>query len=79
MLIEADTGKVILEQDAGKPWHPASVTKLMTTYVTFRRSRRQAAPLFAAADFPVRRVDAALEGRLPRRGRPSPSITRSSC
>jgi D-alanyl-D-alanine carboxypeptidase len=39
VLIEADTGKVILENDAGKPWHPASVTKLMTTYVTFKAIR----------------------------------------
>jgi len=39
VLIEADTGKVILEQDAGKPWHPASVTKLMTTYVAFKAVR----------------------------------------
>jgi D-alanyl-D-alanine carboxypeptidase len=39
ILIEADTGKVILEQEAGKPWHPASVTKLMTTYVAFQAVR----------------------------------------
>jgi D-alanyl-D-alanine carboxypeptidase len=39
VLIEADTGKVILEQDAGRPWHPASVTKLMTTYVAFKAVR----------------------------------------
>ena len=39
VLIEADSGKVVLEQDAGKPWHPASVTKLMTTYVTFKAIR----------------------------------------
>jgi D-alanyl-D-alanine carboxypeptidase len=39
VLIEADTGKVILESEAGKPWHPASVTKLMTTYVTFKAMR----------------------------------------
>jgi D-alanyl-D-alanine carboxypeptidase len=39
LLIEADTGKVILENEAGKPWHPASVTKLMTTYVTFKAMR----------------------------------------
>lgn len=39
VLIEVDTGKVILENDAGKPWHPASVTKLMTTYVTFKAIR----------------------------------------
>ena len=39
VLIEADTGKVIIEQDAGKPWHPASITKLMTTYVAFKAIR----------------------------------------
>ncbi len=39
VLIEADTGKVILEQEAGRPWHPASVTKLMTTYIAFRAIR----------------------------------------
>jgi D-alanyl-D-alanine carboxypeptidase len=39
LLIEADTGKVILENEAGRPWHPASVTKLMTTYVTFQAMR----------------------------------------
>jgi D-alanyl-D-alanine carboxypeptidase len=39
LLIEAKTGRVILEQDAGRPWHPASLTKLMTTYVTFRAVR----------------------------------------
>ncbi|OQW64071.1 MAG: hypothetical protein A4S17_06650 [Proteobacteria bacterium HN_bin10] len=39
VLIEADTGKVIAEQEAGRPWHPASVTKLMTTYVAFRAIR----------------------------------------
>jgi len=39
LLIEADTGKVIIEQEAGRPWHPASITKLMTTYVAFRAIR----------------------------------------
>lgn len=39
VLIEAETGKIILEQEAGKPWHPASVTKLMTTYVAFKAVR----------------------------------------
>ncbi len=39
VLIEADTGKVIAEQEAGRPWYPASVTKLMTTYVAFRAIR----------------------------------------
>lgn len=39
VLIEVDTGKVVIEQDAGKPWHPASITKLMTTYVAFKAIR----------------------------------------
>ena len=39
ILSEADTGKGILEQDAGQPPHPASVTKTMTTYLTFQAIR----------------------------------------
>lgn len=34
ILVEADTGKVLEQQEAGRPWYPASVTKLMTVYVT---------------------------------------------
>ena len=34
LVIEADTGKVLYAQNAGYPWYPASVTKLMTAYVT---------------------------------------------
>ncbi|MFG1477186.1 serine hydrolase [Xanthobacter sp. V4C-4] len=33
LLVEADTGRVLEQQDAGKPWYQASVTKLMTVYV----------------------------------------------
>ena len=33
LLVEADTGKVLEQQDAGKPWYPASITKLMTAMV----------------------------------------------
>src|SRR3954462_14361576 len=36
LVIEADSGKVLYAQNAGYPWYPASVTKLMTTYVTLR-------------------------------------------
>ncbi len=35
LVINASTGQVILAQDAGKPWYPASLTKLMTAYLTF--------------------------------------------
>lgn len=36
MLIDANTGRVIAHQDAFRKWYPASLTKLMTAYVTFR-------------------------------------------
>jgi D-alanyl-D-alanine carboxypeptidase len=36
ILFDAATGKVIEHQDAFRRWYPASLTKLMTAYVTFR-------------------------------------------
>jgi D-alanyl-D-alanine carboxypeptidase len=36
LVIEAESGKVLFAQNAGYPWYPASVTKLMTAYVTLR-------------------------------------------
>jgi D-alanyl-D-alanine carboxypeptidase len=33
LVVEADTGKVLHADNATYPWYPASVTKLMTTYV----------------------------------------------
>uniref|UniRef100_E6VPQ7 Serine-type D-Ala-D-Ala carboxypeptidase n=1 Tax=Rhodopseudomonas palustris (strain DX-1) TaxID=652103 RepID=E6VPQ7_RHOPX len=36
LLIEADTGKVLQADNATYPWHPASLTKLMTMYVTLQ-------------------------------------------
>ena len=36
MLFDLATGKVLAHQDAFSRWHPASLTKLMTAYVTFR-------------------------------------------
>ena len=35
-VIEADSGKVLHAENATYPWYPASVTKLMTAYVTLR-------------------------------------------
>jgi D-alanyl-D-alanine carboxypeptidase len=35
LLIDARTGEVLYNEDAGVPWHPASLTKLMTAYVAF--------------------------------------------
>jgi D-alanyl-D-alanine carboxypeptidase len=36
LLVEADTGKILEAQNATYPWYPASVTKLMTAYVTLK-------------------------------------------
>jgi D-alanyl-D-alanine carboxypeptidase len=41
ILIEADTGKVLRAENASYPWYPASVTKLMTTYLTLRAVKQQ--------------------------------------
>lgn len=39
LVIEPQTGLVIYAEDADAPWHPASLTKLMTAYVTFEAIR----------------------------------------
>ena len=36
ILFDLKTGKVLEHEDAFQRWHPASLTKLMTAYVTFR-------------------------------------------
>ncbi|MGP9814564.1 D-alanyl-D-alanine carboxypeptidase family protein [Rhodopseudomonas sp. NSM] len=36
LLVEADTGKVLQAENATYPWYPASVTKIMTAYVTLK-------------------------------------------
>ena len=36
LLIDASSGKVLHAENATHPWHPASITKLMTAYVTLR-------------------------------------------
>jgi D-alanyl-D-alanine carboxypeptidase len=36
VLVDLGTGKVLEEEDAFAPWYPASLTKLMTTFVLFR-------------------------------------------
>ncbi len=35
LLFEPDTGKILYSEDIDDIWHPASLTKLMTAYVTF--------------------------------------------
>jgi D-alanyl-D-alanine carboxypeptidase len=36
LLVEVESGKVLHAEKATYPWYPASVTKIMTTYVTLR-------------------------------------------
>jgi len=40
ILIEADSGKVLRAENATYPWYPASVTKLMTLYITLQAVKR---------------------------------------
>ncbi|MBU1174793.1 MAG: D-alanyl-D-alanine carboxypeptidase [Alphaproteobacteria bacterium] len=35
LLLDMRSGEVLFADEAGQPWHPASLTKLMTAYVTF--------------------------------------------
>ncbi|HWK13068.1 MAG TPA: D-alanyl-D-alanine carboxypeptidase family protein [Rhizobiaceae bacterium] len=37
LVVDADTGEVLHAEDAGLPWFPASVTKLMTAFVVFEQ------------------------------------------
>jgi D-alanyl-D-alanine carboxypeptidase len=41
LLIDVETGKVLENENATYPWYPASVTKLMTAYVTLKALREQ--------------------------------------
>jgi D-alanyl-D-alanine carboxypeptidase len=35
LLVDLQTGEVLYNNEGGQPWYPASLTKLMTAYVTF--------------------------------------------
>ncbi len=37
LLVDMDNFDVLYAQEAGQPWHPASLTKLMTAYVAFEQ------------------------------------------
>jgi D-alanyl-D-alanine carboxypeptidase len=39
LLVDVDSGQVISERNSTHPWYPASVTKLMTAYVTLKAVR----------------------------------------
>ena len=54
LLVEADTGKVLFAENATMPWYPASLTKLMTVYVTLQAVRSQRVTLDALFTFSPR-------------------------
>lgn len=35
LLVDMQTGEVLFDEGAGVPWHPASLTKMMTAYLAF--------------------------------------------
>jgi D-alanyl-D-alanine carboxypeptidase len=39
ILVDATTGRVIAQHEAGRPWYPASISKLMTVFVALRAMR----------------------------------------
>jgi D-alanyl-D-alanine carboxypeptidase len=39
LLFDAKTGEVLAQDRAGEPWYPASLTKMMTAYVIFKKIR----------------------------------------
>lgn len=39
LLFEADSGSVLYAEDVDNAWHPASLTKIMTAYLTFKAIR----------------------------------------
>jgi D-alanyl-D-alanine carboxypeptidase len=39
LVVDLESGRVVAQEDAFRRWYPASLTKLMTTYVVFRAIR----------------------------------------
>src|SRR5208282_2401502 len=39
LVVDVDSGQTLSENDATEPWYPASLTKLMTTYVALKAVR----------------------------------------
>ena len=50
-IIDAATGETLLEQNAGAAWYPASLTKLMTAYLTFEQLKAGRLTLSSSVPF----------------------------
>ncbi|MBV8472168.1 MAG: D-alanyl-D-alanine carboxypeptidase [Hyphomicrobiales bacterium] len=40
LIVDVDSGQILFERDATQPWYPASLTKLMTTYVALEAAKQ---------------------------------------
>jgi D-alanyl-D-alanine carboxypeptidase len=58
VVVDVNSGRVLMAEDATVPWYPASVTKLMTVYVTLRQLKAGAIGL--ETPIPVSRVAASV-------------------
>jgi D-alanyl-D-alanine carboxypeptidase len=59
LVVEVSSGKVLFAEDATMPWHPASVTKLMTTYVALKSIKAGRIGLETPIPFSARAASAA--------------------
>lgn len=63
IVIDADTGNVLHEIEANQPWYPASLTKVMTLYMTFealKSGQIQLGSLLKASDHASRQPKSKL-------------------
>ncbi|MBS0521962.1 MAG: D-alanyl-D-alanine carboxypeptidase, partial [Proteobacteria bacterium] len=51
LIADAQTGETLLQSNAGAPWYPASLTKLMTIYVVFQELKAGRLTLQAPVPF----------------------------
>ena len=59
LLVDMASGNVLFAKDAGVPWHPASLTKLMTAYVTFQAIEEHRVTLDSKVTMSVKAVNEA--------------------
>jgi D-alanyl-D-alanine carboxypeptidase len=72
LLFDASSGQVIKQEEATRPWHPASTTKMMTAYVALKAVRAGRIGLETA--IPVSKL-AARQPRVKVYAKPGSSIT----
>ena len=59
LLVDMASGNVLYAKDAGMPWHPASLTKLMTAFVAFQAIEQGRVTLDTKVTMSVKAVDQA--------------------